>query len=222
MFEIAFLTGLFGSLHCVGMCGAIALTLPARGFTENFFYNMGRVLTYAFMGLLMGFFGKGLSLMGFQQQIAIVVGVVIILFTLFPKLNRWQWFNQGFANLKALFKPFYQRKTRFALFMIGVLNGFLPCGLVYVALMGAIVTIDMWKGALYMLLFGMGTIPMMQSLTLYKTLLSQRWRVKLYRLVPFFAVFVGFLIILRGLNLGIPYLSPHFKETKTVECHSMQ
>ncbi len=220
MLSLAFLTGLFGSLHCVGMCGAIALTLPSRSFLGNFLYNTGRVISYSFIGFLLGSFGKGLSIIGFQQGLAIVAGSIVILIAIFPQLARFAWFNEGFTRLKQFFKPFYQRKNYFSLLMIGVLNGLLPCGLVYMAVMASLVLADAWQGMLYMFFFGLGTILMMQSLSVYKNLLSQQWRLKLFKFLPAFAVIVGVLMILRGLNLGIPYLSPHFEKESTVECHS--
>lgn len=220
MLGLAFLTGLFGSLHCVGMCGAIALTLPARSFLGNFLYNAGRVISYSLMGFLLGSFGKGLAIIGFQQGLAIVGGSMVILIAIFPKLLRFTWFNEGFTKLKQLFKPFYQRKNHFSLLMIGVLNGFLPCGLVYLAIMASVVLADAWQGMLYMFFFGLGTIPMMQSLALYKSLLSQHWRMRLFKWMPAFAVMIGILMILRGLNLGIPYVSPHFEKQNVMECHS--
>lgn len=220
MLGLAFLTGLFGSLHCVGMCGAIALTLPSGSFLGNFLYNIGRVISYSFIGFLLGSFGKGLAIIGFQQGLAIVAGSIVILIVIFPQLARFAWLSEGFTRLKQLFKPFYRRKNHFSLLMIGVLNGFLPCGLVHLAVMASIVLADAWQGMIYMFFFGLGTIPMMQSLSIYKNLLSQQWRLKLFKFLPAFAIIVGVLMILRGLNLGIPYLSPHFEKESVVECHS--
>lgn len=216
---LAFLTGLFGSMHCVGMCGAIALTLPSRTFFGNLLYNVGRIFSYTLIGFLFGSFGKGLNLIGVQQYISIGLGIVIIVAVFIPYLFKFSFLDKSFTKFKQLFTPFFKRKNYFSLLMIGILNGFLPCGLIYLAIIGSVVMAEPLEGALYMFLFGVGTLPMMLSLTIYKNLLTVEWRRKIFKMMPMFAVMVGVLLIFRGLNLGIPYVSPYIEPaSQTVEC----
>lgn len=216
---LAFLTGLFGSMHCVGMCGAIALTLPSRTFLGNLLYNVGRIFSYTFIGFLFGSFGKGLDLIGIQQYISIGLGVAIILAVFIPYVCKFSFLDKSFTKFKQLFTPFFKKKNHFSLLMIGILNGFLPCGLIYLAIIGSVVMAEPLEGALYMFLFGVGTLPMMLSLTIYKNLLTVEWRRKIFRMMPMFVVMVGVLLIFRGLNLGIPYLSPYIEPaSQTVDC----
>ncbi len=95
-----------------------------------------------------------------------------------------------------------------SLFFIGMLNGLLPCGLVYMAIAGAIGTGGVAEGSLYMILFGLGTIPMLLSISLAGNIMSIAVRKRINKLIPVLVVIVGVLFILRGLSLGIPYLSP--------------
>jgi len=216
---LAFLTGLFGSMHCVGMCGAIALTLPSRTFLGNLLYNLGRIMTYSLLGFLFGTFGKGLSLMGIQQYVSVGLGVLIILAVFLPYVFKSFFLNKAFSKLKQQFTPFFKKKNYFSLWMIGILNGFLPCGLIYLAIIGSVVAAKPFEGALYMFLFGLGTLPMMLSLAIYKNLLTAEWRRKIFKLMPTFAVFMGVLLIVRGLGFGIPYLSPALEpRSQSVEC----
>ncbi|MDX1904148.1 MAG: sulfite exporter TauE/SafE family protein [Thermonemataceae bacterium] len=217
---LAFLTGLFGSMHCVGMCGAIALSLPSRTFFGNFLYNVGRVLSYTFLGFLFGTFGKGLNLLGMQQILSIIFGIFIIIGAFLPQFQELPFLNFIFNKLKKAFTPFFKNKSYFSLWMIGILNGFLPCGLVYLAIIGSVVTAEASEGAMYMLFFGLGTIPMMQSLSIYKNLLTAEWRRKIFKFLPVFVFVTGLLLVFRGLNLGIPYISPLIEPaSNNVECH---
>ncbi len=216
---LAFLTGLFGSMHCVGMCGAIALSLPTRSFVGSFLYNAGRIFTYTLLGLLFGSFGKGLDLLGMQQSLSIFLGGVIILGVFLPQFTKITLFNKAFFRLKQSFTPFFKKKSHFSMFAIGSLNGLLPCGLVYLAIIGSVVQADAQEGALYMFFFGLGTLPMMQLLGIYKHLLGVEWRRRIFKMMPLFVFFLGVLLIFRGLNLGIPYISPLIEPISgVVEC----
>src|SRR6478736_1599442 len=165
IFITAFITGLLGSFHCAGMCGPIALATPTIGTTRlektwgKLLYNFGRIVTYAVLGCLFGAFGLGLKLAGLQQSISIAAGVIIILSVLI-QLKALQQINP-FRFVKGDFiGKLFQTKTYAALFAIGLLNGLLPCGFVYIGLLGSVATQQAWQGALFMTLFGLGTLPM--------------------------------------------------------------
>ena len=216
---LAFLTGLFGSMHCVGMCGAIALSLPARTFGGNFLYNFGRIITYTLLGGIFGSFGKGLDLLGLQQILSVFLGGLIILGVFLPQFTQISLLNRIFFRLKQNFMPFFKKKSAWAILMIGLLNGLLPCALVYLAIIGSVVQAEAIEGAMYMFFFGLGTLPMMQLLAIYKNLLGANWRRRIFRMMPIFAFVLGLLLVFRGLNLGIPYISPYIEPAAgVVEC----
>jgi sulfite exporter TauE/SafE len=215
----ALVLGLMGSFHCAGMCGPIAIALPLHGNTvpQKIFggtlYNIGRTITYGIMGALFGMLGQGIHLLGFQQKISVVMGALMIISVLFPALFRNQfsleksWFSVVGKLKKSIGKMFAVRSFS-SLFFIGLLNGLLPCGLVYIAIAGAIGTGSATQGTLYMILFGLGTIPMMLGISAAGNMMGLALRNRINKLIPVLVVVVGLLFILRGLDLGIPYLSP--------------
>jgi hypothetical protein len=218
MFLSAIIFGLLGSFHCVGMCGPIAFMLPidrqnkTKGFLQILSYHFGRLLTYSLIGLLFGFLGKGFYLFGFQQQISIIVGVSMIVFILFPKIFHKINFSKNINNVifkvkNALGKEL-KKKGNDTFFTIGFLNGFLPCGLVYMAVFGALASTNAFSGSLYMFLFGLGTIPLMTSVVYLGNFTKGDFRKKIQKTIPIAVVFIGVLFILRGLGLGIPFVSP--------------
>lgn len=215
----AFVLGLMGSFHCAGMCGPIAIALPLHGNTvpQKIFggvlYNLGRTLTYGFMGAVFGLLGQGVEMIGFQQKISVIMGGIMIFSVLFPNLFKNQysmdksWFS-FVGKLKSTIGKMFSIRSFSSLFLIGLLNGLLPCGLVYMAIAGAIGTGEVLLGSMYMVLFGLGTIPMMLSISLAGNIMSLAIRNKINKLIPLLVVIVGIFFILRGLSLGIPYLSP--------------
>jgi len=210
----AFLTGLFGSLHCLGMCGPLVMALPQSSGSRAILYHLTRILAYAIMGLLIGLFGKGLNLAGFQQSVSIFSGVLVLLFAfgLLRKKSAWPPF----------FMRLYQRWMKStdlgSVALLGLLNGFLPCGMVYIAMAGALVEQDALMGAFYMFVFGLGTLPMMLGISWSKKLWSVSLRQKLNKAIPVFTIMIGLLFILRGLNLGIPYISPKVVKQEVQDC----
>jgi len=201
------------------MCGPIALMLPVdrdnqgKKVTQILTYHIGRLLAYASIGLVFGLVGRGLYLAGFQQKMSIVIGVAMILVILVPervfaKYNFSKPVFRFISKIKSHLGSQFKNKSYKSLFTIGFLNGFLPCGMVYVALFGAIAMQNELFGVMYMILFGLGTIPMMSSVVYLNVLLSVSVRNKIQKIIPIFAVIIGILFIFRGLGLGIPYISP--------------
>lgn len=222
MLEIAapLMLGLMGSFHCVGMCGPIALVLPLRGkswFIRIFngvAYNMGRTATYGFMGFVFGLAGAGLSLAGFQRNVSIAMGVIMILTVVVPLIfgGSFSAENLGapvFNRIRGPLNHLMQSGTTGAMFLIGLLNGLLPCGLVYVALAGAIGMGSLSASVVFMIIFGLGTLPLMLLVSLAGHLVGKTLRARINQLIPVVVILVGILFILRGLNLGIPYISPN-------------
>jgi sulfite exporter TauE/SafE len=230
----AFAIGLFGSLHCIGMCGPIAIALPVPNTSNVSFlagrllYNIGRVLTYSFLGAIFGLLGSRFVVAGFQQGISIILGVIILIVVLMPsrykvKVTQHPIILKISSPLKESIGILFKKGTFSSMFLIGILNGFLPCGLVYVALAGAIASGDAVSGAAVMVLFGMGTIPAMFAATVFGKFINLGLRRKLNKLIPYFAIVLAIIFILRGMALGIPYLSPKISaqvvNESNLDCH---
>lgn len=222
--------GFLGSFHCIGMCGPIVLALPNHyqhkyvKIYSSLLYNIGRVITYGVLGLLFGLLGEGIYLGGFQQIVSIITGAVIILLVAFPyilpskmkqfSIMNYPWFKNAFSKL-------FKSESYFAYLFLGLINGLLPCGFVYIALSGALLMGDTLLGSMFMMLFGIGTIPAMFTLSMAGTFVSLNFRNKIKKSIPYLSVIVGLILILRGLNLGIPYVSPimsHEKQETSVDC----
>jgi len=219
MLYTAFIFGLISSFHCIGMCGPIAMMLPVdrtnqtKKVIQIITYHMGRLSAYAVMGLVFGLLGKGLFLAGIQQKLSILIGVLMIVVILMPNrlLAQYNYSKPVFkfiSKIKSSLGKQFKNKSFKSLFTIGLLNGFLPCGMVYVALFGAIAMQSESFGVLYMILFGLGTVPMMSSVIYLNSFLTIPIRNKIQKTIPYVAVIIGVLFILRGLGLGIPYISP--------------
>lgn len=223
--------GLLGSFHCIGMCGPLALAVPhvSHGkylvFLDNLLYNGGRLITYALLGAALGLAGTSVRLAGYQDILSIVIGAIIILYILLPKKILSRLAEAGpISRLSSYFKSLFQKilniRTRKALLAIGLMNGLLPCGLVYVALAASLSTSDALNGALFMLAFGLGTLPLMSAVYVMKKFIKPTFRQKLRRLIPVGVVIVGLMLILRGMSLGIPYVSPKLPPQLNVQSES--
>ncbi len=218
MLYTALLFGLFGSFHCIGMCGPIAFMLPVdriqkvRGIWQTTLYHLGRIFSYALIGALFGLLGKGFYFFGLQQQISIGVGLVMILSIVAPKLFSKFSISKSIyrftSSIKNRLGQSLKRKESSTFFTIGFLNGLLPCGLVYMAMIASLTSSTIIEGILYMVLFGLGTVPLMSAVVILGNLTNYINRQKIQKVIPFVVVIIGCVFVLRGLGLGIPYLSP--------------
>lgn len=225
--EIAFFIGLFGSLHCVGMCGPLAFAIPVAKnnwwwvVADKLLYNLGRVISYTFLGLLTGYVGRQLWIVGLQQSVSLVSGILIIMaassrifkIKFYSKSSSFSWLVSPVNKLLA-----YALKNHAGHLVIGVLNGFLPCGFVYLALIGALNTVSPGNAAQFMFWFGMGTFPLMLVAMLASGLAGPIVRRYINKTLPYFMLCLGCWFILRGLNLNIPYLSPAAPQAGVL-CH---
>lgn len=218
----AFTIGLLGSLHCIGMCGPIALALPVPGggvgqrVLAATVYNIGRATTYSLLGVALGGVGRIVALAGFEQTFSIGLGIFILLLVIVPVfmaklVNPPAIYRNTLGKLQAAMSNELKKHGVSTLFVLGILNGLLPCGFVYIALAGAASTGNWYMGAAYMALFGLGTLPLMTALILVKNRISLNLRRTLGKAMPYAMVVIGVLFILRGMNLGIPYVSPQAK-----------
>lgn len=229
----AFTMGLLGSFHCVGMCGPLALSLPLNSnsnwakFSGALLYNSGRIITYSVFGLLFGIIGKSFSFFGFQQWLSIIVGVLILYFVMLPEktegIARKSFVTVFFERIRTSLGRQFSKKNNASLFSIGLLNGLLPCGLVYMAAAGAVATGDVLSSVTFMAFFGLGTLPIMWSVAFLGNYIGIGTRQKIRRAYPYMMMLMGFLLILRGMGLGIPLVSPKMeceKDRVVIECYA--
>lgn len=233
MLYSAFIFGLISSFHCIGMCGPIAMMLPvdrtneAKKSAQIITYHLGRLTAYTTIGLLFGLLGRVFFLAGLQQKMSIFIGVAMILVVLIPEktISKYNFSKPVYkiiSKIKSSLGSHFKNKSYKSLFLIGLLNGFLPCGMVYVALFGAMAMQSAGLGILYMLLYGLGTVPLMTLVVYINSIITVSFRNRIQKAIPYVAVLIGVLFILRGLGLGIPYLSPSNMSLfvqQTPNCH---
>lgn len=228
IFISALLLGLASSLHCIGMCGPLVMSVPVQHLPQHkklfgiLLYQFGRIATYMILGVLAGLIGWRISVASWQQVFSIAMGVVILLFLIstfiFKKIEGWVWVNQKITKLIL----WSMRRHSFSgMYVMGAANGLLPCGMVYIAIGGAMATGTIVNAMVFMFVFGLGTLPALFSLAFWGTRLSWQNRQAMRKLVPYIVGLTAILLIIRGLNLNIPYLSPFISERSadTVSCH---
>lgn len=215
----ALLLGIVGGLHCAGMCGPLMLALPAAGQSRTGFfagrtaYQAGRVFVYACLGAVFGAIGHTFMLAGIQRWVSLTLGALLLSGLLIsPRLLQFPWMVRGIVRLKSTMADFLRRRSLASLAVLGGLNGLLPCGLVYAACAAAAATEGTLAGATYLLVFGLGTTPMMLGISLSGRLVPLAVRLRLRHLAPATMGLMAGLLILRGLALGIPYLSPDLSQ----------
>ncbi len=232
LFITAFVLGAVSSFHCVGMCGPIAISVPVhylpatQKITGIILYNLGRIFTYGVLGLIVGFIGRQAYLVGIQQSVSIILGAVLLIFfaaSLFKRSGTFRFrFAERFTHrLQAGIVKYMQQKKRSAMPMLGVANGLLPCGMVYFALTGALASGTVQAGVLFMVAFGAGTFPAMFILSFFGSMIGLHARNRMRKAVPFVMLVMGVLLVLRGLNLNIPYISPYLQagSPDAISCH---
>jgi sulfite exporter TauE/SafE len=233
MLYSAFIFGLISSLHCIGMCGPIALMIPvdrtnqAKKVSQIITYHLGRLSAYALIGLIFGIVGKGFFLAGIQQRLSIFIGIAMIITIVTPKrvLANYNFSKPVYrliSKIKSSLGKQFKNKSYKSLFLIGLFKGYLPCGMVYVALFGAMAMNHVFLGSLYMILFGLGTIPLMAVVVNFFKSTSFTFYAKFQKAIPVLMIFMGILFIVRGFGLNIPYFSPstmNLHIQSKVNCH---
>ena len=211
--------GFASGFHCIGMCGPIALSLgltkkqATNYYLQNLTYQFGRIATYSFLGAILGIVGQGFQMAGFQQYLTIGVGILLIVMALFSFggkdfASKIPFFSKFLLKVKMNLGKLLQKADYRSRFTTGILNGFLPCGMVYMALTASLASGGIWQSATFMALFGLGTLPFMFAVVLLGNLMTTAFRIKILKFVPVMMIILGGLFLLRGLELGIPYVSP--------------
>lgn len=227
----AMLMGAAGSAHCIGMCGPIALAVPGMGgsrrsrLVSTVLLNAGRLTSYASLGVAFGAMGSGLRLAGLQDAVALTTGVLLVLAVLSPRMMKHTGVEGrlaiGLSRLRGSLARNLRRTSPEAIFFSGMLNGLLPCGLVYTAGLGAAAIGTAWGGGLFMLLFGAGTLPVLIAFRSGSAFMPPAFRARLRRLSPVVVGIMGIMLVLRGARLDIPYISPSSvaSAASVVSCH---
>lgn len=222
--------GFAGSLHCVGMCGPLALSLPYNKQTGPgklsgiMLYNAGRISSYAALGGVTGIIGSQLSTFGLQQVFSIAVGSFLLIFYTLSLRKKKPNSNHTYLyrKLQQVIISNMQRPTASGMVITGAANGLLPCGTVYLAIAAATAAGTVGGAMLFMLAFGAGTIPLMAGISLTGLFIRPGFRQAARKITPYVALVMAALLIIRGLNLNISFLSPHLAagaKTAVISCH---
>ena len=212
---LAITMGLMSSFHCVGMCGPIVLALPVGNGTKSqqivriSIYNTGRIITYSILGLVLGTVGSTLAWVGYLRYLSIFAGVLMIAYVLWPnRANRFLhvpgFWSQAVQHLKKNMGQMLKSRTLFSSMVLGMLNGLLPCGLVYLALISSVAAGNMVQSATYMLFFGLGTLPAMMSVGFFKEWFTPFIRTRIRQLTPFILGLAGIWLVARGVMIQFP------------------
>lgn len=204
----ALVVGFFGSFHCIGMCGPLALALPGnsgsllRLVSGKLLYNLGRITTYTLLGAVIGIAGHSIAISGYQKLLSVLLGVSFVLYVLIRQTGvrfaRFPSIDSLYRRVQNFIGRQYRKRGESTLFTIGVLNGFLPCGFVWLGLAGAATTGTVPESALYMTLFGVGTLPAMFAVSMAPHLIRPSFRLRIARLLPLFTLLLGLFLIWRG------------------------
>ena len=204
----ALIIGLFGSLHCVGMCGPVMLAFmgPKQSKSGFALYHLGRILTYVLIGFVLGLFGATAAMFQLQKVMAFVLGFGLIILYGVPSIRhsieRFYYESSFYQVLKSFMSRNLSMRKRW--FLSGVANGFFPCGLTYVAAAGAVAFANPFQGALFMVLFGLGTLPALITLSFAGNIFSRRLKSFIPRSISIIAILSGSLLIMRGLLTAFP------------------
>ena len=217
-----FLIGFLGGFsHCIGMCGGFVVTYTIK-IAENepqtdlsyfqkiiphFLYNTGRLLTYTILGEIFGFIGGTLgvvfAIQNFQGGLQLLAGIFMLLMGLdlaglIPNLAPDAF--PGVNIFKRMVNALFVKVNRKNIFILGMVLGLIPCGLVYAVGAKAAATQSVFGGFLTMLIFGLGTFPAMLLTGITANLFSAKFRVRLYRIAAIMVILLGILTIFRGID----------------------
>lgn len=207
---ILFIIGIFTSLHCVGMCGGIMLsqTFSFHGnnrfskFLPAILYNSGRVISYTILGGVIGAIGSVFSLSPYTKAFIMALAGI---FMIIMGLNFF-----GIKFLRGILSPVHIKgiKGSKTPFIIGLLNGFMPCGPLQAMQLYALSTGSFIKGALSMFVFSLGTIPIMLTLGIISSLINKNSSQKMFKYSGIFVMVLGFIMLSRSFALAGININP--------------
>lgn len=226
---LAITMGLMSSFHCIGMCGPIALALPVKKgsrllqFSALVFYNTGRAFTYGILGATIGLVGSSIAWIGYFRFISIFAGILMLFYVLWPSwldtyLHPPKIWQKLIQSVRKKMASALQSRKLYSWLILGVLNGLLPCGMVYLALVSSIATGSVTDGGIFMLIFGIGTFPVMMAVGFFKSLFTPPLRSRIRKLTPFVIAAAGIWLVARGIFIQYPS-KPDQTSTKITICH---
>ncbi|HEY8934105.1 MAG TPA: sulfite exporter TauE/SafE family protein [Cyclobacteriaceae bacterium] len=226
MFFTALILGFTGSMHCIGMCSPLAMAvanLSKKAWLNRLLYNAGRIFTYALLGSGAASADSLLPVSQYQNIISITLGIMLLIMgitgisglripfitTLITKLT---------SALKRIFTHYLQKKTTGAVMLLGMINGFLPCGLTFIALMFCIALRTPWEGFIYMFLFGLGTLPAMLGLSVIINPIANKFHWRMSNVITVMMIISGCLLITRVWINHHEHHIPALQEHEIVVC----
>ena len=215
----ALLMGLLGSMHCIGMCGPIIVIVHNNtSFFHRLMYHSGRILIYGFLGIALGLIGKSFSIALSQQSISIFAGSIMLIFALIPSASSGnstlaRYMGTLYYTIFNYAKPLWQSNSVYGQSIFGMVNGLLPCGFVYMALAGSLAMDSIIGSAFWMILFGIGTSISLLFAGYITSILPVHFQKSIKKAMPLATITIAILFIVRGLSLGIPYISPILPST---------
>lgn len=216
-YSVLFFIGLLTSIHCVAMCGGINLSQCAKlqsaspkgsklsNLKPSISYNLGRVVSYTIIGGIVGAFGSVVSFTGVGKGIvAIIAGVFMVIMGL-NMLNLFPWLRKFNVRMPKIFaaRIYEQKKSNSNRpLYVGLLNGLMPCGPLQAMQLYALSTGDPVKGALSMLLFSLGTVPLMFGLGALSSILTKKFASKMMTVSAILVVVLGVFMFQNGMALS--------------------
>ncbi|MCY4780703.1 sulfite exporter TauE/SafE family protein [Sphingobacterium sp. UT-1RO-CII-1] len=224
---LAFFMGLFGSVHCAVMCGPLLVAINgnhsfswASAF-RKLLYQIGRILTYGFLGVILGLFGNIAIIQGWQQYFSLFVGLILFAIGCFQLFGKQ---SKAFAEFQTkAIQPFAKMMGKWLYrpggsFIAGILNGILPCGMVYMAIASAMNADSIANSFFFMIFFGLGTLPLLLVFSFAGSFPKLMFKRGFSKFIPILYLLMGAWFILRGANLDIPYLSPLLNVEGAMNC----
>ncbi|MBS3915039.1 MAG: sulfite exporter TauE/SafE family protein [Bacteroidetes bacterium] len=226
----ALVLGLGGSLHCAGMCGPLVLSMPFHLNGKKWLvpsillYNSGRIGAYMVLGILIYLFGEGMNWIGISQYISVSIGILLLVGVALPFIHKnlkFKFLNKAIGFQNRALGYFMQKKHPIWTIFTGFLNGLLPCGMVYVALAAGLAGMPYLSPVFFMFFFGLGNLPVLFFIAFSGQKFSPVIRKTFKKVTPVITVVLAVLLVIRGLNLGIPGISPKVEQHAhgtTVNC----
>ncbi|NLY43504.1 MAG: heavy metal transporter [Clostridiaceae bacterium] len=219
-YGLLFIVGLLTSFHCVAMCGGINLAqcisykyddTPKGRFSRlkpSFLYNAGRVVSYTFIGGIVGALGSVISFSGAAKGIVSIIAGIFMMVMGLNMLNIFPWLRKFSVRMPKIFgNKVYNNKNQYGPFYVGLLNGLMPCGPLQSMQIYALGTGSFTAGALSMFFFSVGTFPLMFGFGALTSFASGKFTNKLMKASAVLVMILGIVMINRGLSLsgiGIP------------------
>jgi sulfite exporter TauE/SafE len=204
MWWTALLMGFAGSLHCAGMCSPLAMAVTSQKpfLLTKITYNTGRILTYGILGAIAASFGSLFMITPWQGIISFAIGALFLLMGIgaisgvhIPLITIA--LNRFTSRLKNLFNFWLKKKNSFAVLIMGMLNGLLPCGLTYLAMTYCFIMPSMMEGFWFMILFGAGTWPVMIGFTWLLSIGFGKIKVNYQRITTVVFIMIGAWLVAR-------------------------